>query len=163
MYRYTLGFIKRKNEILMVNREKQPWKGCWNGLGGKIEQNEIPIKSMIREIKEETGITITSKQALFKGSLTWNTFTADGQGLYIFLIELDEDFDFPVPIKLNEGILDWKKIEWINDVNNLGVAYNIPHFLPLVLNDEKNYHYHCIFEGNHLISIDKKELTSWNM
>ena len=163
MYRYTLGFIKRNDQVLMVNRQKQPWKGCWNGLGGKIESHENPLQSMIREIKEETGIIIEPSQAILKGSLTWNTFTVDGQGLYIFLIEVEKDFSFHTPIKAEEGILDWKDISWINDITNLGVASNIPYFLPHVINDHSKYHYHCTFEGSQLISVERKELTSWNI
>jgi 8-oxo-dGTP diphosphatase len=158
MYAYTLGFIKRNDEILLINREKNPWKGCWNGLGGKIEQNETPQSSMIREIEEETGIKLDPEQVVYKGYLTWNVFDANGDGLYIFLIDLDYTFTFETPIKLREGILDWKKIDWINDFENYGVADNIPYFLPFVLNDDKNYHYHCIFEGRELKSVSKDEV-----
>jgi 8-oxo-dGTP diphosphatase len=159
MYRYTLGFIKKDHQILMLNREKNPWQGCWNGLGGKIEAGEEPMQSMIREIEEETGIVVRESQVIFKGSLTWNTFTAEGQGLYIFLIHMDPSIPFITPKKVREGILDWKDIAWINQMNNLGVAYNIPYFLPHVLNDIKLYHYHCTFNGNILESVEKKELT----
>ncbi len=159
MYRYTLGFILKNDEILMVNREKNPWKGCWNGLGGKIEEGEEPLYSMIREIEEETNLKVSPLEVVYKGSLTWNTFTAEGQGLYIYLIHLNPDTTYPTPIKLSEGILDWKKIDWINDQNNLGVAYNIPYFLPFVLNDQKIYHYHCTFNGNILESVEQKEIT----
>jgi len=159
MYRYTLGFLLKNDEILMVNREKNPWKGCWNGLGGKIEDGEQPLESMIREIEEETHLIVSPSQVIYKGSLTWNTFTAEGQGLYIFLIHIDKNILYETPIKLREGILDWKKIDWINDKNNLGVAYNISYFLPYVLNDHKIYHYHCTFNGNQLESVDQKEIT----
>jgi 8-oxo-dGTP diphosphatase len=142
----------------MVNREKNPWKGCWNGLGGKIEKDENPLESIIREVEEETGLKVLPSQVHFKGSLTWNTFTAEGQGLYIYLIDMNIDEIYETPRKVREGILDWKNIEWINDFENIGVAYNIPYFLPLVLNDSKNYHYHCTFKGNLLESVTKKEL-----
>jgi 8-oxo-dGTP diphosphatase len=158
MYSYTLGFIKRNDEILLINREKNPWKGCWNGLGGKIEQHETPKESMIREIEEETGIQLDPLTVIYKGYLTWNVFDANGEGLYIFLIELGPSFTLATPHKLGEGILDWKKIDWINDFENYGVADNIPYFLPFVLNDHKLYHYHCTFEGRELKSVTKVEV-----
>lgn len=37
MYQYTLCFIERGDAILLLNRQKAPWMGCWNGVGGKIE------------------------------------------------------------------------------------------------------------------------------
>jgi 8-oxo-dGTP diphosphatase len=72
---------------------------------------------------------------------------------------MDSSYNFQTPIKVREGILDWKDITWILKQDNLGVAYNISYFLPFVLNDQTNYHYHCIFKGNILESVDKKELT----
>jgi 8-oxo-dGTP diphosphatase len=158
MYSYTLGFIKRNDEILLINREKNPWKGCWNGLGGKLELNELPQASMIREIEEETGIKLSPEQVIDKGYLTWNVFDANGEGLYIFLIEIASTFSFETPLKLREGILDWKKIDWIIDYENYGVADNIPYFLPYVLNEKKNYHYHCTFVGRELKSVTKEEV-----
>ena len=53
MYKYTLCFIKNKNQLLMINRNKSPWMGCWNGLGGKIEDGEKPDQCIKREIMEE--------------------------------------------------------------------------------------------------------------
>ena len=78
---YTLAFIKYKDEILLVNREKQPWLGCWNGLGGKIEVGETKEETMVRELFEESGIKVTRDQLRYKGKMTWNTST---DFLYMF-------------------------------------------------------------------------------
>ncbi|MDO9629097.1 MAG: 8-oxo-dGTP diphosphatase [Acholeplasmataceae bacterium] len=158
MYNYTLGFIKRKDEILLVNREKKPWKGSWNGVGGKINNHEEILVCIIREVEEETGIKVLSTQIEDKGYLTWNSFDANGNGLHIFLIHLPDDFIYPTPILTNEGILDWKKIEWINDFDNYGVAHNIPYFLPTVLEESDRYHYHCTFSERALISVTKEKI-----
>ena len=64
MHKYTLGFIKRNNCILMVNRQKSPWKGSWNGVGGKLNENESPLECIIREIKEETDIDVSTLEIL---------------------------------------------------------------------------------------------------
>lgn len=40
MYKHTLCFIKRNEEILMLNREYDPVKGLWNGVGGKIKREK---------------------------------------------------------------------------------------------------------------------------
>lgn len=158
MFTYTLGFIKKGNDILLINRNKKPWKGCWNGLGGKIEHGETPIMSMIREIHEESGIELHVNQIEEKGYLTWNSFTADGQGLYLFLIHLDDDYNLKLPKVTDEGILDWKPIDWILDPDNYGVSHNIPHFLPTMLSSTNLYHYHCTFEDRILVSVSKEEI-----
>ena len=157
-YRYTLGFIKQKDKILMVNREKQPWKGAWNGVGGKRMDLESPIDAIIREVYEETDILVTKEQVIDKGIVTWNTFHALGQGLHVYVIELDASYPYITPKPTPEGILDWKTIDWVCDVDNYGVAHNIPYFLPTVLTEQTRYRYHCTFDGNRLIDVTKEAL-----
>ncbi|MDY0295289.1 MAG: NUDIX domain-containing protein [Acholeplasmataceae bacterium] len=158
MFAYTLGFIKKGDMVLMLNREKQPWLGCWNGLGGKIKKGEDALLSMQRELIEETDHAITLEHIKPCGYLTWNSFDVNGQGLYLFLIEVDDSFDIKTPKATDEGLLDWKNISWVIDENNLGVAHNIKHFLPIMLSSEEKYHYHCTFEGNQLVSVMKEHI-----
>lgn len=153
MYTYTLGFIKRKHELLMINREKAPWLGAWNGLGGKRLPNESPMDCIIREIKEEAHIVVTEEHIKACGYLTWNSFDVHGKGLYLFVIEVDDDFIYPTPIQTREGILDWKHIDWIMNAQNTGIAHNIPYFIEKILYDEQIYHFHCTFENNQLIEV----------
>jgi 8-oxo-dGTP diphosphatase len=42
----------------MLNREKSPLLGLWNGVGGKIEQGETAKVSVLREIEEETELIL---------------------------------------------------------------------------------------------------------
>ncbi len=49
MYKYTICFIKKGKKILLLNRNKKPNMGMWNGVGGKIEDNETPYEGIIRE------------------------------------------------------------------------------------------------------------------
>ena len=41
--------------------------GMWNGVGGKIEENETPYEGIIRETFEETGIELSS--VTYKGTV----------------------------------------------------------------------------------------------
>jgi 8-oxo-dGTP diphosphatase len=145
---YTLGFIRHQDEILLINRMKQPWKGCWNGVGGKVEKNEDIKISMQREIHEETGIYIPLENMVYKGRLTWEP--NDDSFLYLFSMDVDQKEDNLMVTE--EGILAWRKIDWICDKNNLGVAANIPYFLPTLLGDGI-HHFHCIFDGNRLLDV----------
>ncbi|MBR3881857.1 MAG: NUDIX domain-containing protein [Clostridia bacterium] len=50
-------YNKEENKILMCKREKEPYKGKYNLVGGKLEENEDSLEGAYRELEEETGIT----------------------------------------------------------------------------------------------------------
>ena len=50
-------YNKEEDKILMCKREKEPYKGKFNLVGSKVEQNEDELNAAYRELKEETGIT----------------------------------------------------------------------------------------------------------
>ena len=50
-------YNKEENKILMCKREKEPYKGKFNLVGGKVEQDEDELHAAYRELREETGIT----------------------------------------------------------------------------------------------------------
>lgn len=99
----TLCYLERGNEYLMLHRTKKELdfnKDMWIGVGGHFEENESPDDCLIREVKEETGLTLTSYK--MRGILTFVyrdiceytcLYTADG-----FEGEM---------ITCNEGDLEW--------------------------------------------------------
>ncbi len=52
-----LVYNKDEDKILMCKREKNPYKGKYNLVGGKVEQGEDELNAAYRELQEETGIT----------------------------------------------------------------------------------------------------------
>lgn len=68
----TLCYIEKENQYLMLHRtakEKDANKDKWIGLGGKFEEGESPEDCLLREIKEEAGVTLTKYQ--FRGIVTF--------------------------------------------------------------------------------------------
>lgn len=53
--------IEKENKVLLVKRNTEPFKGYWTLPGGHIDFGETAKKAVIREIKEETGLTFTPK------------------------------------------------------------------------------------------------------
>jgi 8-oxo-dGTP diphosphatase len=56
---YVVGFMfsANKGHVVLIRKNRPDWqKGKLNGVGGKIELGEFPIKAMIREFQEETGV-----------------------------------------------------------------------------------------------------------
>lgn len=60
---------KENGEFLVVNRLKKDWPGI-NFPGGHVEDNELIPESVIREMKEETGIDVNSVENV--GYYEWN-------------------------------------------------------------------------------------------
>jgi 8-oxo-dGTP diphosphatase len=158
MLKYNICFVKRGDEILLLNREKASWMGCWNGIGGKLEPMESPREAMLREIEEETGIK--AYELHFKGMVTWTGEDFDFGGMYAYMAEVPENYDYITPRKTDEGILDWKKIEWIMNEDNVGIVSNIPRTLPFMLNDAHCYNHHCVYENGQLLKLIQSKIAS---
>lgn len=56
-FNVILVYNKDEDKILMCKREKEPYKGKFNLVGGKVEPNEDELHAAYRELQEETGIT----------------------------------------------------------------------------------------------------------
>jgi 8-oxo-dGTP diphosphatase len=99
----------------MVHRTKKEndmHMGKWNGLGGKLESGETPEECAIREIREESGLTVT--KPTFKGILTFPGFAND-EDWYAFIYTAHE-FEGEL-IDSPEGTLKWIDDEELMDLN----------------------------------------------
>lgn len=56
--RYVVGFyFTDTKKVVLITKMKPEWqKGKMNGVGGHIEEGELPIDAMRREFREETGV-----------------------------------------------------------------------------------------------------------
>lgn len=139
--RYTLCFLTRGDTILMLHRLNPPNRGLWNGVGGHIEAGEMPLKSVLREIREETGFVL--QDANFRGILSWDGYETASGGLYIFTAEAPEG----EPLECSEGTLAWQPKGWVFSAPE--VVSNIHVFGPQVLGDAPPQHYHFSYnDGN---------------
>lgn len=142
----TLCYIERGSEYLLLHRTKKEHdenKGKWIGVGGKFEEGESPEECALREVYEETGLTLTSWA--YRGIVTfvsdeWGTeymhlFTADG-----FTGELGD---------CSEG-----ELEWIDKSRFL----SLPHwegdkiFLRLLDSGEPFFSLKLSYRGDELVS-----------
>lgn len=100
----SLCYIERGSEYLMLHRvkkENDENHDKWIGIGGKFENGESPDECMLREMREETGLTALSWRA--RGIVT---FVSDEWGTeYMHLFTCDR---FSGTVKdCDEGVLEW--------------------------------------------------------
>lgn len=59
--------VVRGNEVLLVQRGSEPFKGCWALPGGFMEMDETIEHCAIRELQEETGLAFSEKDINLTG------------------------------------------------------------------------------------------------
>lgn len=108
----TLCYIYGPKGVLMLHRTKKENdinKDKYIGVGGHIEQGESPEECILREVKEETGLSMKSFR--LRGIIT---FVIDDLDEYTFLYTCDS---FEGEIKTcEEGDLEWIEEEKIQDL-----------------------------------------------
>ena len=101
----TLCYIEQDNKYLMMHRIKKEHdlnKDKWVGVGGHLEQGESPEQCLLREVKEETGLTLISWK--FCGIVT---FTCDSWDMTEYMY-LYKGFEFEGDLQTcDEGTLEW--------------------------------------------------------
>lgn len=50
--------VRLEGRVLLVKRARQPLQGYWSLPGGHVEGGELLAEAAVREVREETGITI---------------------------------------------------------------------------------------------------------
>lgn len=81
----TLCYIRRAGEVLMLHRIKKKNdenEGKWIGVGGKLEEGESPDECLLREVREETGLRLTSWQ--YRGVVTFVSDRWEGEYMHLF-------------------------------------------------------------------------------
>lgn len=110
----TLCYIEKDNQYLMLHRvvkRNDVNKDKWIGVGGHFEYGESPEECVLREVKEETGYTLTSYQ--YRGLVSF--VFADLEMEYMSLFTADGFEGEPIPC--NEGVLEWVNIEDVWKLN----------------------------------------------
>ena len=121
----TVCLIHREDEVLLQNRIKEEWHG-YALPGGHVEPGESIVESIIREMKEETGLTI-----LHPKLCGVKQFPIENGRYLVFLFRADQ---FLGELHSSEeGKMEWIKLSELDQYNTVS---DLKEHLDVMLSDE---------------------------
>ena len=105
MLNSTLCYIEQNGCYLMLRRVKKVNdvnQGKWIGVGGKFEEGESADDCLLREVREETGLTLTSYR--FRGVVTFDSDRYETEQMFLYTAD---GFRGSVDYACPEGELAW--------------------------------------------------------
>ena len=144
MVNSVLCYIEQNEQYLMLYRNKKQHDingGKWIGVGGKFEAGEAPEEALIREVREETGLTLTRYQRRGLVTFVYGDLTE-----YMFLYTADRF----------EGTLtdcDEGELHWINKtkVPDRPTWAGDRVFLPRLMGDDPYFSIKLVYDGDTLV------------
>lgn len=141
----TLCYIEENEKYLMLHRTKKDNDenhDKWIGVGGHFEKGESPEECLVREVKEETGLTLHSFD--FRGIVT---FVSDENPAEYMCLFTSKDFSGEM-IQCNEGQLEWVDK---SDVTNLNLWEGDRLFLELLTRDVPFFSMKLVYKNGRLV------------
>ena len=137
----TLCYIEQDGKYLMLHRtvkENDVNQDKWIGVGGHFEADESPEECLLREVKEETGYTLTSYR--FRGLVTF----VSGNGVTEYMSLFTADGFEGEPIPCDEGELEWVDVAKIPTLN---IWEGDKIFLRLLAQDHPFFSLKLVYDG----------------
>ncbi len=147
----TLCYIEKDKKYLMLHRTKKKNdinKDKWIGIGGKFEDGESPEECIIREVKEETGLTLNTYK--LRCIVTYVSTNWETEYMYVFT---SNDFTGEL-IECNEGDLQWIRKDRVTQLNTWE---GDKIFVEKIQKDNNFFTVKFNYDGDKLIKYDLKE------
>ena len=128
----TLCFITRgRDEVLLLRGSptKRIWANRYNGIGGHVERDEDLLTSVIREVREETGLTVANM--VLRGVV--NVDAGSDVGILVFVFSAEYVSGEPIPSE--EGTLEWIRRD---QLASLPLVEDLPYLIPRILDADPN-------------------------
>lgn len=127
----NMCMIKRGSQVLVQERIKKEWQGIAFP-GGHVEPEESFVDSVIREVKEETGLTI--ENPILCGI---KQFTTEATGRYIVLLYQTSTYSGTLQSS-NEGEVFWLELE---ELPKYTLAGDMNEIVKLFLEEKSELYY----------------------
>ena len=143
MKKTTLCYIEKDDEYLMLHRIRKKNDDVnqdkWIGIGGHFEEGETPEACILREAKEETGLTLTSFR--LRGLVEFISDIWPDEAMYLFTA----DEFIGEMTGCDEGELEWVKKSRLPELNLWEGDYI---FLELLDERESYFELRLVYEGD---------------
>ena len=139
----TLCYLERDGCYLMLHRIKKENdlnRDKWIGIGGKFEEGESPENCLLREVREETGLTLGSWR--YCGIVT---FVSDEWGTEYMHLFHSEDFHGSLR-ECDEGSLEWIEKSALASLPELWEGDRV--FLRMMENNEPFFSLKLCYRGD---------------
>ena len=149
----TLCYIEKNNSYLMLLRNKKKIdmnKGKWIGVGGKLEIGETIEECLLREVYEETGLTL--KNYNYRGKILFISDEWDSEIMHLYTAD---DFEGSLTECL-EGELRWIPKDKIMDLN---LWEGDRAFMKMLMEDEPYFEMKLVYQGDKLCEIEINNLN----
>ena len=138
----TLCYIEKDGKYLMLHRtvkKNDVNKDKWIGVGGHFEADESPEECLLREVKEETGYTLTSWK--YRAIVTF----VSGDGVTVYMSLFTADGFTGEQIACDEGELKWVDKK---EIDRLNLWEGDKIFFRLLEESEEFFSLKLIYDGN---------------
>lgn len=142
----TLCYIEKNDKYLMLHRVKKKndqSQDKWLGVGGHFEEGESPEECVLREVTEETGLTLTEYR--YRGLVTFVSDMWEDEYMHLFTATGYEG----QMTECDEGELVWIPKD---EVYNLNLWEGDKIFFRLLEEDKGFFTLKVKYEGDKLIS-----------
>ena len=136
MTKYVVGFVFNNYEeaVVLMLKARPDWqKGKLNGIGGHVEENESPMKAMIREWEEETSTNLTEFDWTFFALVIGNEFEVYFfRANYIQIDELEsysagEEITIVDPNNLPDNVVS--NLQWLIPMAKVRHQHDWPYYI----------------------------------